>query len=718
MADDGFIPDDGFVPEAAPPAAKKSMLEKVVEPITSYPETYSKMKNEALEQAGHGIEQLSSPKDGWDVAKGAGNVALGSLGYATSPISAGLRTLVGKPVEEATGIPKEYTEFASSLAIPGLGFTRMPGASAIPKAPPRGPLGVTLSEGQTTGELPLIQREQAALRGQTGKPAQARAQEFADQQAGQLSNARENIARDFDPFGSVVAGNPQQAADIASSAVRTNAAQRKAGVTAAYDTAKDLPGEVHADVFRDMGQSIKTDLSVRPDPIVIDNLTPRASKAIDYIDSRINSLKIENKADPLGAPDPNQIVGVTLKGVDQWRRHLSALRRDAFASGDASDGNAMKSVIDAFDDRVDVAINNGAFRGDPRAVQAWNDARAAHADYKSTFSAQKKDPVGRVVEKVLGDRINDPATPNAVADHLWGATGVNPSDLNLGVTKRFKSILGERSPEWSAVKQGLFSRIIEPGADLAQWGPKKTADKINKFLNVDGKEMAAVVFSPAERDAIQSYANLLRRLEVPQAGANWSNTGTAKIFQKIGSNVGTVVGMLVGAGAGHAIGLPPFVGEVSGAALAKGSQALANSREAKAVARQMPILANQAQAYQRAVIAAQKSPTPVTQRMLAGATVSLDSTLRKLGTSIEFPHGTVPAAAEPEQNKRHGGRANQPGQSAKHKGHSPKMPEMTPELKRAMANGGGLTGWVEEGDRSAFESSADRVRRSVHRRAS
>ena len=46
------------------------------------------------------------------------------MGFAASPIQAGLRTVVGKPLEENIGIPKEYSEFAAGLAIPGYGLTR------------------------------------------------------------------------------------------------------------------------------------------------------------------------------------------------------------------------------------------------------------------------------------------------------------------------------------------------------------------------------------------------------------------------------------------------------------------------------------------------------------------------------------------------------------------------------------------------------------------
>ena len=66
-------------------------------------------------------------------ASGLGNVGMGALGYVGSPISAAYRSVVGQPVEDVTGIPREYTEFAAQLATPGIGLPRRPGAPELPQ---------------------------------------------------------------------------------------------------------------------------------------------------------------------------------------------------------------------------------------------------------------------------------------------------------------------------------------------------------------------------------------------------------------------------------------------------------------------------------------------------------------------------------------------------------------------------------------------------------
>lgn len=81
------------------------------------------MVKESTEQMSKGVEQIK----GGEPWKGALNTALGALGYTLAPINAPIRSLVGQPVQDATGIPKEHTEFAAQLLIPGIGLTKILG---------------------------------------------------------------------------------------------------------------------------------------------------------------------------------------------------------------------------------------------------------------------------------------------------------------------------------------------------------------------------------------------------------------------------------------------------------------------------------------------------------------------------------------------------------------------------------------------------------------
>jgi hypothetical protein len=127
---------------------KMSQAELAVSPITEYPRNYAEMRTEAQQQVGQGVEQLTSAlrnaKGGlyepgeaanlWQGAKGAGNIGLGALGYLFSPVGAAYRSVIGQPLEDVTGVPREYTEFAAQLATPGIGFTgKAPEVAAVPR---------------------------------------------------------------------------------------------------------------------------------------------------------------------------------------------------------------------------------------------------------------------------------------------------------------------------------------------------------------------------------------------------------------------------------------------------------------------------------------------------------------------------------------------------------------------------------------------------------
>lgn len=539
------------------------------------------------------------------------------------------------------------------------GLRRVP--AAVPPPPAAGPLGVTLSAGQASGDLSLIQREQAALRGQSGDMALQRAKEFAAQQRQQVETAQDRIARSLDPMNYNVASDPQEAGQMVSQSMQSAARNAKAGVNQAYTQARAMPGEIHADVFDGIGSAIKSDLSGRPEPVIIDDqLTPYASRAIQDVDSRISQISIQNRASPTGQPPRSSIVGVNLDGVDQMRKRLSAFRQQAFASGNAADGRAAQAVLGAFDQRIDDAVNGGFFSGNQQAVQAWNDARAAHADYRSTFGAQKGDPVGRVVEKILGKGNAPAAIPNDVADFIYGSSGVNPNTLNVGVANRVKQIMGEQSPEWSAVKQGLFSRVVEPPAGMTDWGPGKISQRINRFLNGDGRELAQAVFDPHERAMLQSYADLQRQLEVPQAGANWSNTATfsARALQRIGGRLGVVVGAALGRMILPAA--PWGVAEGIGAGIARAGDAGAQAIQARQVAQQMPIVTQQMQQWQRAVQKAQAQNAGPSRGTALVAGAGMARALRPLGIDASQIIGSVPAGAQENQDnqRQRGGRRN------------------------------------------------------------
>lgn len=583
---------------------------------------------------------------------GGESLAASGLGAAQRGLESGIAKGVGLVSPEAQArlesqIPtsEQAYETARPYAEAALSAIRAPSVPTVsaPLPPRPGPFGVTLTEGEATGALPAIKREQAALRAQAGQPAYGHAEAFRQQRAAQLEQAKSDLAAHFDRLGNqIIAQTPQEAGEMASTGLAGARNIAKAEVDRAYKQARGLPGEIHAGAFEGMPQHIKGDLSLLPEPVVVaDRTTPAAAEMINYLDDKIGRLRIQNLADPFGPPSPERITGVSLNGIDQWRRNLAAIRRSAATP---EDGRAARAVMDAFDQRIDRAVNSGLFTGDPDAVFAWNTARAAHADYRATFTKQgARDPVGSVVEKILGRGLQDPATPNDVMRFITGASGTTPNSLNVGVAKRIKSILGEGSPEWTGVKQGVFRKLVERPEDVKDFGHGVIANRLGEFINGKGKELAEQVYSPAELNVLRSYQQLMRKLEVPQAGANWSNNtplleGTKRIIKAIASGIGAGIGHFVHPGLGE------WAGAGAGYAAGELGERMTQASALRRIARQMPLVAEQVAQWQRAVAKAHDVP-------LAGkAALALSS--RRLAHSIhDMFQGTPTPAFEQNQQK-------------------------------------------------------------------
>lgn len=116
----------------------------------------------ALRSAASGSGPDARPKEIGDLVRGFGNTVAGGLGAVYSPLNAALRTYVGQPVEDATGVPKEIPELVVGLAGPSA-VTR--GARAIGRSVASKPTGEQIEAAAVAGF------QSPAVRGLEVRPA-------------------------------------------------------------------------------------------------------------------------------------------------------------------------------------------------------------------------------------------------------------------------------------------------------------------------------------------------------------------------------------------------------------------------------------------------------------------------------------------------------------------------------------------------------------------
>ena len=164
------------------------------------------------------------------------------------------------------------------------------------------------------------------------------------------------------------------------------------------------------------------------------------------------------------------------------------------------------------------------------------------------------------------------------------------------------------------------------------------------------------------------------------------------------NNLGGKVGMVTGAALGRAAlpFAPPLVAEGMGAAAAAGAGKAAQAIQARAVAKQLPLVSQQIQQWQKAVARAQKLNTPPSRVAATTATLNLSRDLQPLGISLQQIAGSGTGAAYgapgqqnvpgPVQQQKTGGEVDQKAQGgAIETRHEPSIKARKGDLARAVA---------------------------------
>jgi hypothetical protein len=440
---------------------------------------------------------------------------------------------------------------------------------------------VPLSSGQATGDLAAQQMEQNALRNGEGGPVQRIADRFFNQeQAPKAEEARSAIGKSFDPSGNVIT-NPTEAGELAQQGLQRAAAGSKANYNNLYESAFSREGAFHASTFEGLGQKIKAGLSLRNNPTIIDDVTtPIANRALNDIDQNISMLRIPNKADPFGPPNPEDVVGVNLQGVWQQRKRLVSFAQSA-APGSA-DRRAMGQIIGEFDNRITTAMKDGLFSGDPRAIDEVRAATAAYKQHKQLFSSQPGDfGVGAAMERIIGKNGQEGATPEQVANYLMGNAKVGSTNLSVKLAQHIQQILGD--DEWNGIRQGVWARLTTKPEGMIQAEAQAQSQRIMDFLNGSGASLAKAMFSQSDRDMMRQYAGLMQQLRPKPGAVNYSNTAPVlrQMADRLGGHIFHTIAASVGASAG---GLP---GAVAGIAASAGARAAMQRAAAGRVARSL-----------------------------------------------------------------------------------------------------------------------------------
>ena len=407
--------------------------------------------------------------------------------------------------------------------------------------------GIQLTKGQRSGRQADLLTEDDLLTGRVGTP---KSQEIMvgrrEQTQQQVQDAASDIQQNLGREGTVI-GSQQEAGALAAQGIRNAEIAADQAVRESFESVGEaaLKPEAFENLFRVTKNAIKgIDFPVTSE-------TP-ATKSL---------LKQINSAEKFFKGKGVQLKPQHISRIEQIRRSIGAQVKTAANPTDKRNLTTMKR---AYDDFLDDAVKNAMFEGDQTALDSMKSSRSLFREYAKRFrSNPQRTPTGRTIADRPGNFIEEIIDGNPTdiqtVNSLFGAgnTFGNATSKNMAV--RFKDILGADSPEWGAIRQAAFKRLVRTAGDGKTISGKQTQKAIADAIEKNGELMKEIftadeigMFRRFAAQVVRSQPDIIKGSANPSGTGRIVNRGLAELTSKISAALGFASGnpVLVIAGQG------------------------------------------------------------------------------------------------------------------------------------------------------------------------
>jgi hypothetical protein len=482
-----------------PAAPAPTLAQRALEPIASYPATQQEMARESYERMTGGARQMAEgltsapaapqmdPSGRFDASRGqsmadtlggAGKAVMGGLEYVLSPVNAALRTVVGKPIEDATGIPKEVPEIAASLMLPGgpLKVAATPGRAA---AAPTAANQVIEAANRLDVAVPRAVASDSRLMQPAGRMVQnvplagEPMRKAAESTIAGLGTKADEVARGLG------GGTVQGGGDTARTAIKDwITGESKAKVGKAYDAVDKL-----------VDPAIKT-------PLVA---TQRIAATID--------AERANAALPEGGKAVGAVLeaiqrpgGLNYEGLKKLRTSVGEMLNGGILPEGMSQGE-LKRIYGALSDDLGAAVKNA---GGAKAEAAWE-----RANKFNRLVSDRREQLAKIVGKD-GD-----VPAEKVFDALAAKAG-STARADIEALSKARKVMDPA--EWNEFASGVAGRLgrdaegnFSPDRFVTAWGKMTEAGKSLLFKSGGRGDLAQhlddIATVSSRFKELQKYAN-------------------------------------------------------------------------------------------------------------------------------------------------------------------------------------------------------------------
>ena len=246
-------------------------------------------------------------------------------------------------------------------------------------------------------------------------------------------------------------------------------------------------------------------------------------------------------------PDgPDSVIN--FEKLETFRQRLGDSQR---AARDDADKTQIGLMIDAFDDAQEDIIFRELFTGDPNALTATKQGRAAYAAMANKYFKQSQsglsgiivdsDPGGVLVEKIIKSDLTDAQIVNGI----FGANGIQSMHGN-SIVNKLRGALGEDSEAWTGLRAIAANRFFifkqENGKDVFN-----ARDSLKAFDTAMDKspELMRNLFSEDELINIKGLVDHVKRTKPDIVGRSEANPSMSAVVAM--ENIGRITMRILGA---------------------------------------------------------------------------------------------------------------------------------------------------------------------------
>lgn len=382
------------------------------------------------------------------------------------------------PDEVTKGLARQY-EGLSKEAIATQGSAKQTRANKY---------GIPLTKGQASGDFKQQATEEAILNNSRGDKAGQILRDFQDTQQKKINESADLVLQREIATQAPI-NSSTDAFNTIKQGVDTNAAALDDLIQDAYTTASGKKASLSAESVSDLVNRVGTALkgSIQ-DP----KLAPATNKAFRELQSLTKPPK-----------EGVRVKSLSIQGLEEKRRILNQYIEAAANPADKRNATIIKRQFDKW---LDDAFDNALFSGDPDALKSLKEARSLRADYGAKFQQRdSKDVAGRMMEKIM----QDDATPEQVANAIFGRAKLGGKLDSVQVVKRLGEALGTGSAEFNAIQQAGFLHMLQSAKKGDNISPVILAKEIENALEKAPSLMDAL-YSKQQQNVLREYAAALR----------------------------------------------------------------------------------------------------------------------------------------------------------------------------------------------------------------